>query len=423
MSAEKTLLGGILKTPFIIDIVSTRLDVEDFVSQSYQKIYKRILEIYNRKGYYDNFIVQESFGDDSETKESIIDVIGASNTFDPKEILQYISRVKEDKQIVHLRNLGKMLTDDKTYTTNSAKYLTDSVARMVFSTDSPLTHDPEATDIVGQMREEIIKYQNKDLWGFPTGFRSLDNITRGLQQGQIWVIGAYTSVGKSWFSLHIANAAALAGAKVLYLSTEMVERRLAWRLVAMRTKIPEFLMISDRMNYEQRARRDIALEELVGNGIKFVSGINKVDQVIYQIKKAIMGRNCDVVIIDFIQNLATGRDEYEELSDAIRKLQSMAISENICVVVASQVNRESQKSGLGGAFGYKGSGTIEASADLGIILRKNPESLSEIILEVKKNRNGTTADIKIESNFSIGELKERDYMRNEVAEQYDQPPV
>lgn len=406
MNFEKTLLGGIIKSPHLIDSVATKLVPGDFLNQQNQTIYKKILEIYKRKGFFDYFVLEESLNDE-KIMEYLLELLADSKEFKYEELSQHILKIKEDKKIERLKALGAFLTDQQTFASNSADWLLEQATKQLF-TLSEMQEKKESIqeDIAIQMFEEIEKNRGKELWGFSTGFKELDRSTRGLQQGHIWVVGAYTSVGKSWFCLHLGKYANSSGARVLYLSTEMVERRLAWRLVTMKTGIPEYTMIMDRLSPEERERRDRAIEEVKDGSFRFVSGITKIDQVLFEIKREIALRKCDVVIVDFIQNLATGRDEYEELSNAIIKLQSLALTENICVIVASQVNRESQKSGLGGAFGYKGSGTIEAAADVGIILKKEPERNNEIKVDVRKNRNGFSTDFVVTTDFSIGRFEE-----------------
>ncbi len=406
MNQEKILLGGIIKTPFHIDIVASKLSPEDFLDQQNQVIYKKILEIYRRKGFFDYYVLEES-ADNNEQISYLLELLGESHEFNYQELSQYISKIKEAKKVQKLKQLGTLLSTEKTFATNSADWLMDQVTKKLFDITGESTAQETTQDgLIQQLLDEIEKNKNKELWGFTTGLKELDRCSLGMQAGQIWVIGAYTSVGKSWFCLHLARSGLNDGAKVLYLSTEMTERRLAWRFLTMETGLREYDMIKDRLSIEQAERRAEAMEKLKASSIKFVSGITKVDQVIFHIKKELAAKNCDLVVVDFIQNLATGREEYEELSDAIRKMQALAIQENICIIVASQVNRESQKSGLGGTFGYKGSGTIEASADIGIILKKKEESEKQLEVNVKKNRNGFTTDFVIEADFARGSINE-----------------
>ncbi len=426
MNYERILLGGIIKTPFYIEDVVAKLSFDDFSEALNQEIFKKIVELYRRKGFFDHTILEENYAGKEDKIGYILDLLAESKEFDYNELSHYIAKIKETRKTVKLKELGKFLSDDKTFAENSSDWLLDQTMKKLFGMDEDLrTVGIKQEDLIVQMKEEIEKYRGKALWGYPTGVPTLDEYSKGLQAGQIWVIGAYTSIGKSWFCLKIANAAHMAGAKVLYVSTEMVERRLAWRLVAMNTGIPEIYLIEDNLSYEQRERRDAEIEKLRDPGLKFVSGINKVDQVIYTLKKELAAKNCDVLVLDFIQNLANGRDEYEELSEAIIKLQSTAIKEGICIIVASQVNRESQKSGLGGAFGYKGSGTIEASADIGIILKREENSKSDIKVDIRKNRNGRTTNFSVSTNFTIGSIEEIAGSREEEkadSKKIEQPP-
>ena len=406
MNYEKVLLGGIIKTPYLIDQVLAKLTPEDFITPGYREIFAKIVDLYSKKEFLDYFTLEESFSDESFIK--LVRELGkSSHEFEKEELNQYLKHIKEAKRTWALKNIGGFLIDSKNYANNTIDKLVTEVAHKLFNlTESSLETDITSEKLVEEMKKEIELYKGKDLWGFSTGYRRIDSATRGFQKGQLWVVGAYTSIGKSWFCLNLANNALKDGAKVLYLSTEMVETRLAWRLTAINTGIPEFDMIQDRLTPESKDRRDSALQSILTSPIRIISGITRIDEVIFYAKREIADKGLDVVVVDFLQNLAGGKDEYEELSNAIRKLQNLALSEKICVIVASQVSRESQKAGTSGAFGYKGSGTIEACADLGIVLKRKEDSKNELVVDVKKNRNGFTFELELDADFKTGKMKE-----------------
>jgi replicative DNA helicase len=275
---------------------------------------------------------------------------------------------------------------------------------------------PAKYDVLQEMKQDMLNFRGKDLWGFDTGWETLNKITRGIAPQQLWVIGAYTSIGKSWFSLVLAANLIKNGTKVLYLSTEMSEKRLMWRLATILTHIPEFNLIFSNLPLEDNAKRQSVFNQLQTLPIEFRSGIGNVDDALFEIRKGKTQGYCDVVIVDFLQNLAGDKDEYQELSNAVRKLQNLALRENIGIVLASQNNRESQKAEVEALYGFKGSGTIEQAADIAIVLSRvkaNDRKDQYMLCDILKNRNGMLGQILYNIDLETGVLKDEGFYDKE----------
>lgn len=407
MSYEQQLLGALIKSPQHISTLSVKLGVDDLSIPEHKKIYQKVLELHTSGKHLDFFIVSDSFPETDDRVHKALESLRSVEESDVHSIERLIAYVKESSAIDKLKRIGADLINSDNYKGKDVSEIITASTRRIFElAESKRISEVTPVVLVDQMKYEMEHLKGKELWGFPTGIDKVDKATKGMQPGQIWVVGAYTSVGKSWFCLHTANQAHNAGARVLYLSTEMVEKRLGWRFVTMNTGIKEYDILRGELTPEQHERVNASLEVLRGGSFKMVSDIIHVDEAIFYIKREIAKQGVDIVVVDFLQNLASGRDEYEELSNAIRKLQTTAIQDNVCIMVASQVSRESMKSGLGGSFGYKGSGTIEACADVGINLYKDQDPRN-IVVDIKKNRNGVVTDTVLEADFAYGRLTAR----------------
>ena len=408
MQYEELLLGGLIKLPTLIADTCVSLKPQDFTTKECSTIYQTMLSIYTDKGYFDYFTVEDKLTGDPTTIKMLQTVALQGEEFDKTQLNFYIDKIIEAKKILRTRILGATLSDTEMYKKSDIDSIISNSVRDLFEISKRDTVTEQSpTTIIDKMKKEMEINKGKKLWGYTTGFNRIDFITHGMQAGQLWVIGAYTSTGKSWLSLALANSAHKHNAKVLYISTEMTEQRIAWRLIVLNTGIEEYRMIRGELSLEEQEKRDKAIEGLKGDGFTIVSGLTKIDEVLYYIRKELAKKDgCDVVFVDFLQNLATGKDEYEDLSNAIRKLQTLALTENICIVVASQISRESNKAGASGGFGYKGSGTIEACADIGILMYKDPDVENRLMVDMRKNRNGLTGIMKIDVDFATGKMLE-----------------
>ena len=108
---------------------------------------------------------------------------------------------------------------------------------------------------------------------------------------------------------------------------------------------------------------------------------------------------CDVVVIDYIQNLSTKgfKSKYDMLEQTSHLLQSFAIQYNVCVIVVSQVNRSSIHNGEGGE--PKGAGDIAEAADVLIKISRKKDDDSYFGIYIAKNRHGVTGMIDCVADF------------------------
>lgn len=405
MDYEKILLGGIIKTPYSLEKIASKLKPSDFSDTNLSTIYKKILEIYHKKQYFDQFLLEDYFSGDEKLESYIKGILKASKEFDEYELDNYIKVVRDRSLQTKLKKVGASLLDNEAFAGSSIEELIAGASRELFDLADGISKVTQKESVTEQMRVEMETFKGKDLWGYSTGFETLDRLSMGLQKGQTWIVGAYTNVGKSWFTLHLGRQAFKQGARVLFLSTEMVEKRIGWRFVVMETGVPEREILKGNISHEEQEKVNSAIELLNDQGLNIVSGISDPDELIFEIKRHTARNACDVVILDFLQGVSSKDSEYETLSSFITRLQATALSENVALVVASQVNRESVKSKNSEAFGYRGSGSIEQVADIGIDLKTN-ERNGILTVNVKKNRNFTTGEFDIEVNFARGELSE-----------------
>ncbi len=241
---------------------------------------------------------------------------------------------------------------------------------------------------------------------FETPFTKLNTITRGgLKRKHTWVVGGYTSHGKSMVAKECFWYWLKAGHKVAYFSSEMPACEIIGRIVEGHIGVK-----ADRPSEEVEKAVSLlsAFSPLIFDTVIDLNGIKAQSRAI----KA--GNGLDIIIVDFIQNIETGRVAiFDEMRAAIRELQTLAKELNIGVLVFSQLSNDMarelrdqvRRSADEVPFvAYKGAGEIGAAVDLGAIIYK--ETDRDFLFYVAKNRHGKTGYFRLRFDERFTVLRE-----------------
>jgi len=315
--------------------------------------------------------------------------------------------------------------------------LADAVDEMM-SAVSSLTTDGEVD--INSVMDEIIedrtnfliqKEENPDaILGYRTGFDKLDKGLRGLEDGVMWVVGAPTSVGKTWFILTMINQMLLDGHSASFFSMEMTPKEVMKRLITMRACVSFDDYMEGTLTDGENDKVSLAIESLRDSKLE-ISGETDLKKVKLKMVQQVMLKKADAYFVDYlgkVTNKATLSD-YDTLKNAVDSFSNMSKQYNIPVVCVSQLSREHVKNGLHtGSSGFKGSGDIENATDIAIELipldskeerdekqaSKTPYNLE---IAVKKNRNGRGGKVDIMFEPWLGRFTEvpeiGDYMEND----------
>lgn len=281
-------------------------------------------------------------------------------------------------------------------------------------------------DTLEQMDKRVENNRN-GITGIPTGLRELDRLTAGWQQGDLNIIAARPSVGKTAFALHLAQAAGRAGKHVLVNSLEMQGERLGDRwLCAQAANVDAghlktgLLDAGERQQALEAARLLSALPVYVDDNPKMSMDHIRSSALLQKSK----GR-CDLLIIDYLQlcEMKSGqknRNREQEVAEASRKAKLIAKELDIPVILLCQLNRECEMRAdkRPALSDLRESGAIEQDADVVMLLyrpalygltsehrSKFPsEGLGMVILA--KHRNGETGDVYFGHNPAMTKIGE-----------------
>ena len=268
-------------------------------------------------------------------------------------------------------------------------------------------------DTLRQMDGRVANNRN-GITGIPTGLRDLDRLTAGWQRGDLHIIAARPSVGKTAFALHLALAAGRAGKQVLVNSLEMQGERLGDRwLCAQAASLDAGHLKSGQLSADEQqqaleaARQLSCLPVYVDDNPKASMDHIRSSALLQKSKG-----HCDLLIIDYLQLMTAGADmrgnREQEVSLISRQLKIIAKELSIPVMALSQLNRgvESRPDKKPMLSDLRESGSIEQDADMvmfihrpekyGITVDNEGNSLLGIAtIIIAKHRSGAVGEVNL----------------------------
>lgn len=266
--------------------------------------------------------------------------------------------------------------------------------------------------------------------GVSTGLYEFDYITGGLYKGEIAVLSARPSYGKTALAIHIALQVAMQGIPVMFFTLEMSEAQMTNRIIAALTDIaPESLRKSGMTEAELSELDRLINERLVSLPLSVVYlSAPRAEDIRAQVLLAVNGDRCGMVVVDYLHLMNTDSARHNNMVNAVgdnaNALKQLAVDADIPLLLLSQMNRDverrSEKVRLPMLADLRDSGVIEQVADTvvfihrpdmqGITTDENGDSLEGVAkLLVMKCRNSGTGQARFRFNRTFTKLS--DYKR------------
>lgn len=282
--------------------------------------------------------------------------------------------------------------------------------------------------------------------------RELNRKLWGLHRGELLVVGARTSHGKSLIVINLALDMIKQGKKVYFLSLEMTPAAIMTRMFCIEHSIDNIELMRGIFNEQEGVRKkwNQFLESAKGRKLLISDMIGRNQSHIDYIIKH-MADKPDVIIIDHLQEInSKNGDKLKAIEDYLNKLRELAVRNNFALVVCSQINRISQSENdrRPQLHHLKSAGAIEEKADMVILshwehhFNANAER-NKLELNIAKNREGATGyiDVKFIPEYSrledygttnspkldaatraTGERREEDDLYRPIVQQRKAPP-
>lgn len=430
--AEIALLGTLLVYPESVDrIREYNLQVDDFYNTEHRQIFQKMLDILDGGSFLDTTTLISKLKDHGELERvggMNYMLLLSSNAAAPATIKHYIDVVQSKSQMRRLIEVSQAIVDKGFDSTTELNTLLDFAEKNVLAvTQSRQSSEMQSSrEVVEMFMENLAKIrENKDrITGLRTGFDSLNRLTNGLQRGDLVILAARPSVGKTAFALNLGLNVArnnLKGkASVAIFSLEMPATHLMSRLLSAQSTVKSENLRSGSLNNEQANDLNAAAGILSNTNI-FIddSATVTVPEIFSKCRKLKAEVGLDLIVIDYIQ-LITGRGKadsrQQEVSEISRSLKQLAREMDVPVIALSQLSRnvEKREDKTPQLSDLRESGSIEQDADIVMFLYREAyydedrtkedfqkQETQEVSVIVAKHRNGALGRLELQFNPSI----------------------
>jgi len=417
LEAERSVLGAILVHNEAFNLAAQVIDSADFYRDAHRRIFDKMVQLNERNQAIDFVTLKEELSRAGEIDEvggpayvaSLADGVPRATN------VEYYARIVKEKAT--LRNLifaaNKILTNAYEADQESDLILDEAESSIFAVADDRLKAGfVPMRDLVKESFPKIEQLfeQKRLITGCPTGFVDLDEMTRGLQPGDLIIVAARPSMGKTSLVLNMAQHVAIQpDSTVGFFSLEMSKESLFLRLLTSEAQIDSHRLMSGAIGQKDYGRISHALETLSAMRLFIDDTANiGVLEMRAKARRLQSEHKLSLLVVDYIQ-LMSGRGRFEnrtlELASISRSLKGLAKELRVPIVVLSQLSRapESRSDHRPQLSDLRESGALEQDADVVILIYRedaynrdpnNPDAgTAELILA--KQRNGPTGIVRL----------------------------
>lgn len=414
LEAEQSLLGAILIDPGLIATVLDSVSSECFYKEEHRGIFSVMTRLFASGSPIDLITVlegvkaEEIFDSDETAKRYLTELLSIVPSLQNAET--YLRIVKEKYYLRMLIETAGEIISESSEPGSDATSMLDAAEQRIFEIrqgrDAKGLRRIDEVIISSYDRLQRISSGDKDRYlGIPTGFSRLDAILTGLNRSDLVLIAGRPGMGKTSFALNIAEYVAMKKQKkVVIFSLEMSTEQLVERMLSSQASIVSKALRTGTLAPDEWTRLASAADLLSKAEILLddSSGIT-VPEMKAKLRRQ---RDVDLVVIDYLQLMSSGRrteNRVAEISEMTRSLKLMAKELSIPVITLSQLSRgpESRSDHRPMLSDLRESGSIEQDADVVLFLYRegyynqayDQQNVSECI--VAKNRHGETGTVEL----------------------------
>lgn len=377
IDAEQSVLGGLLIDNGAIDRMGD-LSEGAFYTEAHRLIYRAIRKQAASGKSWDVITVAEML----DAVKRLVAVGGlqyigslAQNVPSSANIGRYAEIVREHHTRREIMEAAAELTEMVSLKGDVAVAMDKAQSRLLAITEGVKTDEPRSiTEIINDHFNVLEKRLEGGNKAIPTGLDGLDEMLNGgWHRGQVIVLAARPSMGKTALSLHHAMHAAIKGYGVLFLSMEMVASELADRAIAALGRVNLGNLLSAKMDGEDWAGitaatstiQDISLHVLDKSGLNFF-------QLATYTRRHKRKHGMDMLVVDYLQLMAGDSDDkrHSQIEEITRNLKTLAKELDVAIILLSQLSRKTEETRRPKLSHLRDSGSIEQDADVVLFIHR-----------------------------------------------------
>jgi replicative DNA helicase len=427
VDAEKTILGAILLDNAAHSEAAERLEAEDFSLDSHKRIYQRMSDLLTEQRPVDIVTLSNELAKFKEIEAvgGVAYLASLTEGLPRRPVIEEYIRIVKDKSLLRRLMLicSQAIARAADQSETALEVLGAAEAGLLEVSDKSISSGFQSLDqiVAGSFGSiDNLYKQSREVTCLATDFYELDRSTSGLQRGELIIIAARPSMGKTAFSVNICqNAAVNHGAVVAVFSLEMSKESLLRRMLASQAWVDQRKLQTGFLGREDHDKLQKALNDLVEARlfIDDTAGISLAEMRAKARRLRQQNGQLDLIMVDYLQLMSAtlpsaGGKRYEnrtqEVSAISRGLKALAKELDVPVVALSQLSRSSERRGDDKRpllSDLRESGSIEQDADVVMFIHRDAyynrdeemsesdRAKSEII--IAKQRNGPTGTIHL----------------------------
>ncbi|MCL2305988.1 MAG: replicative DNA helicase [Planctomycetaceae bacterium] len=419
LDAEKGVIGAILINPFTCDEVATILRTEDFYSEVHQKLYRHLMEMHGGGSGIDLTLLLERL----ERAGDLVEIGGEAYLGEIMSDVQVAAHAPQYAEIVRDKAILRDLIETSAEILRSAydptlgpREIVNRAEEKIFalsdSRNSNQVH--KIFDVINETFSILNARAEGATDGTATGFLDFDAMTGGLHPGELIILAARPSMGKTALATNIADYAAVKQkVPTLFVSLEMSRLELGQRMLCSRGRIDSHKLRSatlSKMEKEQlmKAGNELSTAPLIIDDSPSRT-VTEIGAVARRVKRQEGGLG--LIVIDYLGLIEPDMPtdpRQEQVAKIARRLKGLARELQVPVLCLAQLNRQAEatKDNRPRLSHLRESGAIEQDADVVMFVHREeyyhkPEQAEDMgivgqaDLMIAKQRNGPVGDIKL----------------------------
>jgi len=427
IDAEKTILGAILLDNAAHSEAAEKLEPDDFSLDSHRRIYQRMSDLLNEQRPVDIVTLSNELARFKEVEAvgGVAYLASLTEGLPRRPVIEEYIRIVKDKSLLRRLMLicSNAIARAADQSETALEVLGAAETSLLEVSEKSVSNGFQSLDqIVANSFGSIdnLYKQSREVTGLATDFVALDRDLSGLQKGELIIVAARPSMGKTAFAINMAqNAAVNHKAIVAVFSLEMSKESLLRRMLASQAWVDQRKLQTGFLGREDHDKLQRALGDLVDSHL-FIDDTAGISLAEMRAKARRLKQNAgglDLVVVDYLQLMSAtlpsaGGKRYEnrtqEVSAISRGLKALAKELHVPVVALSQLSRASERRGDDKRpmlSDLRESGSIEQDADVVMFIHReayynrdeemseSDRAKSEII--ISKQRNGPTGTVHL----------------------------
>ncbi len=416
VEAEQSVLGAMLQDTNAVLQAAESLQADDFYQPAHRELFEAMMQIHRQQRPVDVVTV-----DDELTRRGTLEGIGGTeylmrlmgNVPTTANVKSYVTLVAEKSTLRKLIKAAQEISQECYSQQNPLQETLGHAEKAIFdivmnrASGESLVHVKEVLYNTYANIEELAKLKG-GISGVPTGFVGLDHMLTGLHGGELIIIGARPSMGKTSFAMNIAGYASIYKNKsVAVFSLEMPREQIALRMLCSDAKVNMQRVRQGTLSADDWMKLAKSIGPISNSPIYIddTAGITPT-QLRSRCRRLMMDKGLDLIVVDYLGLMhADGKTENRQLevSEISRQLKAIALELKVPLIACAQLSRASttRDNKRPALSDLRDSGSIEQDADVVMFIHRegyyDPETedknVGEII--VAKQRNGPLGTVKV----------------------------